>query len=307
MSLKTALVAAAAALLCRTPAYAVISPGSPADHAPLTVVYRPPSSPDDPRSEYFHALLRLALNETRKADGPFVMRPAGFPISQRRAVALVRQNRLLDVVWTMTTPVTERRLQAIRIPLLRGLLGYRVLVSADAHAASFARIHSLKRLATLTAVQGTGWPDVRILRANGLKVVTAPDYRGLFRMVASGHADYFPRSVAEAGVELRSMGVPGLTIVPGLVLHYVAPIYFFVNRRDTALAQRIREGLQRALSDGSFMRLFRTNPDTQQALAWLRHGHHVVLQLRNPLLPKDTPLSDTNLWYHPSRRTVTLR
>ncbi len=73
---------------------------------------------------------------------------------------------------------------------------------------------------------------------------------------------------------------------------------FFVNRHDTALARRVHEGLQRALADGSFMRLFLTNPDTQQALSWLRHGDHVVLDLRNPLLPKDTPLSDAKLWYH---------
>lgn len=300
-SISRALQGFVLIFLCLPPAMVYAAPSNKislsTEKQPLEVISRPPSVVNDPRFHYFYQLLKLALSETRTTDGGFVIKEAPFKISQQRAIALVKKGQFINILWTMTTPSVERTLKAIRIPLLRGLLGYRVLVIKANRANQFSNIDSLSGLSRLMAVQGTGWPDVTILRANGLKVVTAPVYKGLFRMVEAGHVDYLLRSVAEAGVELRSLGVHGLIVDPKIVLHYVAPIYFFVKKDNTALAARLRRGLKKAIKDGSFEKLFRKEEATKLALDWLERGKHKIFQLKNPILPKDTPINNTAYWY----------
>lgn len=274
---------------------------------PTVIVYQGPLSGTDTRDQdYYFELLQLALEKTRRSHGEYVLEPAPFTMLQGRAIRSLEQQQYLDVLWTMTTPERERKLLPVRIPLARGLLGYRALIIRKQDVTRFAALRQLDDLAGLRAVQGHDWPDTIILRANGLQVTTGSSDTAMFDMLRLGRVDYFPLGVNEAWTELTQLHDANLIVSDNILLHYTAPIYFFVNRHNTALAERIETGLRRALADGSYLALFRRHPTTREALQRLAQGHWRVLELANHQLPAATPLHDPALWYRPGGQGVAL-
>lgn len=73
--------------------------------------------------------------------------------------------------------------------------------------------------------------------------------------------------------------------------------YFFVNKQDTKLAQAINTGLERALANGQFDRLFYAFNGAQIRQA--RLAQRTVIELHNPQLPEGTPLGRKALWFDP--------
>jgi hypothetical protein len=262
-----------------------------ATSAPLQVRYPAEESNRDLRRAYPLAVLKLALDRSGQA---YTLTPARPRASQQRVLQLVEQRQGLDVAWSVTTQARERRLRAVRFPIDRGLVGWRVLLVRRADAAAFARVDSVAGLRPLLAAQGHDWPDLAILRGNGLRVAAGTSYDGLFAMLARGHIDYLPRSVAEAGDELAARPELALQIEPHLLLHYPSALYFFVHPDNSTLAGALATGLQRAERDGSLARLFDRTYGAH--LAALHLPERRVLRLDNPLLPADTAWRDTPAW-----------
>lgn len=249
----------------------------------LVVHYRAPEGAADRRHEYFRQVLALALDKTRTDFGDFQVVSTDFPVSQARAFELLKQGKVVDVVWTMTTDGRENEALAVRVPLLKGLLACRVLLIHADDRERFSRITTLDELRRFSAVQGAGWPDTDILKANGMQTVVASDYDGMFHMLAERRIDFFPRSVMEVGTELETFDDLRLAVAPGLALQYEAPIYFFVAPGNHALHERLSVGLARAASDGSFDALFSTQPGNAHAQRILASIER-VFHFRNPLL-----------------------
>jgi ABC-type amino acid transport substrate-binding protein len=122
-------------------------------------------------------------------------------------------------------------------------------------------------------------------------------YTDIFLKLAGGRIDYFPRSVQEIWTELGTHVDSGFAVEPSIALHYPAAMYFFVNRNNAALANDIRQGLERALADGTFEALFQRHfgPALKRAALDKRQ----VFELGNPLLPAETPLANRRLWWRP--------
>lgn len=271
------------ALAC---AAAALAPRGAAS-APLRVVYPAAESSSDARRAYPSAVLRLALEH---AGRPFVLQSSQVPATQERALRMVATGDELDVVWTVPTDARERALRAVRFPIDRGLIGWRVLLVRRGHEASFAQVRTAAALAPLRAAQGHDWPDLPVLRHAGLDVHAGTDYDGLFAMLARGRIDYLPRSVLEVGDELARPGNGKLAIEPRLLLRYPSALYFFVNRRNVALATALEQGLARADADGCLDKLFHATYD--EVLAPLRLPQRTVIQLANPVWtppPRSTP------------------
>lgn len=253
----------------------------------------------DKRNDYYIALLTLALEKTQAKYGRFRLEMNENSMLQARALLNVANKQFVDVVWTMTSKEREGALLPIRIPLLKGLLGYRILIIREEDKDRFKRVQTLDNLSELVAGQGLDWPDVSILRANGLTVTVGASYDGLFDMLKAGRFDYFPRGMNEPWTEVKAHKEKGFVVEERLLLKYPAPTYFFVHKGNVALANRINEGLLLAIEDGSFDAIFYEHPANKGIFKRTNIKKRKVFELRNPLLPTETPLDDHRLWHLP--------
>jgi hypothetical protein len=151
---------------------------------------------------YFIDVLQLAIDKSTSQSGPAKRLVVDIPMEQQRQLKSLDDN-ILDVMWAMTSIHLEKDALPVRIPLLKGLLGYRVLVVRKDQQQAFSAITQLSQLKQLTAVQGFGWSDVQILQDNGFKVEVSSWYDTIYKSLNSGFYDYFPRSVLEVGAEFK--------------------------------------------------------------------------------------------------------
>lgn len=250
----------------------------------------------DPQLAYVRRVVELALSRT---GSKLEIRPVDLDMAQGRTLVELAAGRSpVDVMWTVTDRQREASgLLPVRIPIDRGLMGWRLLLVRRSELAQWRRVRSLKDLRPYLAGQGHDWPDTDILRANGLRVGTSSGYEALFRMLAAGRVDYFPRSILEIDAEMAGGRYPELAIAPELMLHYPAAAYLFVSPTRPDLAAELKAGLEVAVADGSFQRLHR-----EQYGALLK-AHPLspdrVLRLSNPQLPPETPLQRRELWLQP--------
>ncbi|MFG0379795.1 substrate-binding periplasmic protein [Pseudomonas sp. zbq_18] len=246
------------------------------------------------RPRYPLALLQLALD---KAGSPLRIKPSRHHMEQDRALLNLEQGTAVDVVWTMTSIEREQRLLPVRIPIDKGLYGWRIAFVRKTRSELLNNIDSLAELRQLRAGQGHDWPDTDILRHHGLPVEVSSSYDSLFLMLRADRFDYFPRAVLEARDELAHINASDLVMDRHLVLHYPTALYFFFARERPELAETVRQGLELAIADGSFEALFQRYHAADLALAHLQQRQ--VIELSNPLLPPLTPLQRPELWYRP--------
>jgi hypothetical protein len=254
-----------------------------------------PEFEGDHRYDYALQLLQLALS---KVATEYRLQPAETPMNQERQVLEIEAGRSIDVGPIPSSAEREARLLPIYIPINKGLLGWRLGLIRKGDQGLVAGVNTLSDLKRLRLAQGQEWPDTQILRANGIDVITAPRYEGLFKMLTGKRFDYFPRSMMEIWEE-QALNADTLDVEPHLALHYFYDAYFMVNRKNTRLAQDIGDGLERAIADGSFDKLFR-----QYFGEWLRKARletRTVIELTNPLLTPGTPSNRPELWYDAKR------
>ncbi|MGB4073256.1 hypothetical protein [Pseudomonas sp.] len=249
---------------------------------------------DEFRSRYMLAQLQLALE---KAHSPLRLQPTHYSMEQERALINLERNERLDVVWSMTSREREQRLLPVRIPLDKGLFGWRIALLPSDAPQRFKDVQGLADLRQFTAGQGHDWPDSEILRRQGLPVKVSASYGSLFRMLQAQRFDYFPRSVIEIWDELDHPRGRPLVADPYVLLHYPAAMYFFFSPQRPELAETVRQGLELALADGSFEQLFQTHFAASLQRANLAQRR--VIELNNPLLPSATPLQRRELWFTP--------
>lgn len=264
----------------------------PAHARPAAEVRFPvPEFKDDRRYDYVLELLQLALSKSGTA---YRIVPAAFPMNQERQVKELENGRNIDVAPIPSSAEREARLRPVMIPLNKGLLGWRIGLIRKGDQASFLKVRTLDDLKQVRVAQGQEWPDTGILQANGIDVITATGYEGLFKMLTAGRFDYFPRSVKEIWDEQAS-NADTMEVEQHLALHYVYDAYFMVNRRNERLALDIENGLERSIKDGSFDRVFMAYYGERLRKANLKQ--RTVIEIRNPLLTPRTPLHRPELWY----------
>lgn len=263
---------------------------------PATVVYPRHLPQQDNQVNYFIELLSLAL---ARSGTRYTATPTRSEMVQSRALLEMHSGQpSIDVFWTMTHPERERSLIPIRVPLDRGLIGWRLCLIRGAQPGLLRQVRDLTGLARFTAGQMHDWPDTDVLRANGLQVRISTHYQGLFEMLSRGRFDYFPRALFEIDAELAAFSGTsgsGLAIDPTLLIHYPAALYLFVRPGRPRLAADLTYGMESLVADGTFERL------SQQQFGGLLRRHNIdkrrVLRLHNPLLPPDTPLNRRPLWW----------
>ncbi|WP_218573270.1 ABC transporter substrate-binding protein [Pseudomonas sp. L-22-4S-12] len=247
---------------------------------------------------YVLELLRQALD---KSGAGHQLQPSARDMPQSRAEQALEQNDgSLQVMWAMTSREREQALLPIRIPLDKGLTGWRVALVREEDRHWLQTVRQLADLKLMRFGQHSDWPDTAILRSNGLQVVTSQDYANLFRMLNAGRFDLFPREVLVAWDEQARAEAEGLKLAVDehIVLHYPSALYFFTSRARADLAADIGRGLEAMIADGSFERLFDAHHGA--SLRQARLDRRLVIELQNPDLPQLTPFSRRELWHQPA-------
>ena len=257
-----------------------------------TVVYypRPESGPSEP-ARYGQKLLEEVL---KRAGGNYRVERYLVRMHQVRAIEHLKSGEGIDVLNTMTSIAREQDMLPIRIPIDKGLIGWRLMLIRQSQAATFGAVTSLDDLKKLTAGQGKDWPDTQVLNAGGLRVYGTSDYTSLFKLLENGRIDYFPRGVTEAWADL-ALHPHNLMVEPTIALRYPTAIYFFVRKGNTRLAADISAGLEKMIADGSFEKLFQEYYGATIRRA--RFKDRRIFELPNPVQPPGMPLERKNLWY----------
>lgn len=247
---------------------------------PVTTIYELQYSPHRELVEY-------ALKITEPEYGPATLVFAEQMTQARVQQVLVHKNGL-DMAVFAPDPEREETLLPVYFPLSSGLLGYRVCLIREGQQEKFNHITRLADwlAAELLIGQGAKWPDVEVLRANGITVTTNPIPPLLYDMLRQDRFDCFARGVNEVGYELQQPFTNGLELEKRLLLYYPQPAMLFVSPRQPTLATRLTLGLTRAWYDG-----FMQQHISQQygaLLNQLRCEQRHILMLHNPLLSEQT-------------------
>lgn len=259
----------------------LIAASGPARAQDLIVTLRAPDSDTDQRNAYIRDAVQLALDKTRATDGPYRLQLSS-PMNKRRAMLEAAQQASPNFLL-VTGPDAGRSagLVPVLFPIHLGVNRYRVCF---VHAPSRALVReatTLAAVARLRHVQGRGWADVDILRANGFTVADLNGYESLFQTVALGRADLFCRSVLEVGQELQShLDVKDLALDDSLLLVYDLPQYLYTHAGNQAVVDRITRGLRLAHADGSLQALLRQH--LHPSLPMLNLGARRMMMLTVP-------------------------
>lgn len=249
------------------------------------------------KSAYPIGLLKLALSLSGKRYEVEYL--PDVPTAKRQAEMVHRGN--LSVFWISTTQELEESYRPIRIPIYKGLLGYRIFLIRKDDQPRFSQARTLADLQDLTAGQGQFWADTEILRNAGLKVATSTKDEGLFYMLDGKRFDYMPRGVPEPWDEIKAHPDLNLTVERELMLIYPSPSYFFVSRNNPQLAEDLEHGLNAAVASGEFDRYFYSSPMIQSVLKEANLKGRRAIHINNPNLNENTPQSRKELWFNPEQ------
>ncbi len=249
----------------------------------------------DHRYSYEIELLERALALTDEEYGPAVATPKTYSTHLRGIFALTRGK--IDVVFLGTSIRYEEDFLPVRIPVLQGLLGYRLLLTTRDKLSKIDTLNTLAQLQKdVIAGFGLHWEDARILRHNQLLMVESSHYTTIFKSLYSGTVDYVPRGLNEVFNELEEQKKysSDIALSKDAAIFYPHLRYFFVAKYNHALAERLQKGLVMALEDGSFKSIF--DKHFGHLKSYLETHQHQVIALENPYLPLELPLVQVDWW-----------
>ncbi len=251
-----------------------------ANTAPFSTIVTPQNSltAADQFDDYFSQLLHLALLKTELTDGKFLLHAHPIWYSDKRRLTALTEGKI-DVLWSNTSSELENSAQAIKIPLLKNLNDYRLLLIRKEDQALFSQINTVEDLRKLKGGMNPQWPDFAVMKANQLPLVTSVAYESFFNMLAAKRFDYFSRGIYQIQIEADSHTHLNLVIAEHLMLSYPSGFYFFVDKKNKKLAQRIERGLHAAIEDGSFDTLFYSFPKYRWGMEQVNNPQRKVIDL----------------------------
>jgi len=254
----------------------------------------PKISDNDVRYHYPSDLLKFLLDKTGK---DYRLTTTESFYSQARAVESLKANRI-QIYWMGTSAKAEKELRAVRYPIYRGLMGFRVFIINKEHQARFRTIFNLSDLQRLTGVQGIGWSDVAILEASKLHQ-QEHHYETAFQLIQAKRVDYFSRSIHEAFLEVDSRidKYPDISVDDQLLLTYPFAMFFFTGKDNSGLADLLQEGFEISYQDGSFVEFFYTHPVIKGVIEKSNLQSRVRIDIPNHTLSKESKSIPQRFWH----------
>jgi len=248
--------------------------------------------PGDGNPYYIEIMLAHALSYSPKKE--YKIEYYGEYLPKLRALNQIASKQGIDIIAAGATREREALLRPIRFPLLKGLYGWRIPLVNNKYKDLFKGPLSLQAFKQLKPGQLHSWSDTKVIESNGIEVIKGSSFKGLFQMLANERFDYFPRSVLEVEREyLENKHLP-LAIDQHIIIQYPTAYYYYVHKENVALAQDIQFGLEQALKDGSFERIFMEH--YSDAVKYIKNSERRIYKLDNPFLSEETPLNRKELW-----------
>lgn len=251
----------------------------------------------DKRMLYKLEVLKTSLEKTKADYGDYAIVERALLAVKKRAVVEVQSGENINVMMAVTTQALEDALLPIRIPIRRGLLEHRLLVTTKNNVELFSTVKNLQQLKTLTLGLKKSWAMTDVLKYHGFPIFETNTLDGLFKMLSAGRIKYMPRGINEIYDEIdsRSATLTNLAVEPRLMLSIKSPYYIFVSPKFPKLAKRIEEGLEIMVADGTLKQIF--NRFYGEKIKKAQLSKRIMIELTNPNLPKNIPFDRKELWF----------
>ncbi|WP_157964584.1 diguanylate cyclase [Algibacillus agarilyticus] len=246
----------------------------------------------EPKDAYHVDLLKFLFKNSAK----YQLEPNSGPVVESRQEVELQTGALSIAAFAAGSRI-EDILMPIRIPILKGLLGHRLLIIRDGEQARFSKIRNFDDLVRFKAGQGQMWSDTQILLSAGIPTVSELKYNNLFYMLEGSRFDYFPRGIHEPFSEIASRRELNLAVEPEIMLVYPLPLYLFVGKQNAELGRDTERMLEATIADGSFDEFFFNHPLIKDVLQKANIKQRRIIRIDNPHLTAQTPLDRKELWF----------
>ncbi len=265
-----------------------------------TINIEAPKSKYDTNHKYYYNLIQKILDITEKEYGKSNIQ-YNRAYEQRRMFINLKKDKEINLVWAGVSLERDKDFLSVKIPLTKGLLGYRLFIINKKNIKLFDAIENISDLKKLKACQAVHWPDTDILEFADLNVLKNTNYERMFLQVLKGRCDYFPRGISEAHreVEARKEVYQDLLVYEKIILYYPFPMYFFFNKNNQGLKDRIEKGLRIMINNGSFDEYLKTSKNTKKLFPLDKWMNVKIFKLKNPYLPIDSDPNNEKLWILP--------
>lgn len=251
----------------------------------------------DKRIHFKNEILKTALNLTKEEFGDYRIEVHNYYMNAKRGFMELNAGKTINVYFALTQSKWEEQAIAIRIPVRRGLVSYRLLIINKKDAKEFSTISTLDELKEKRAGVNNGWTTYPIMENQHFNIVDVDDYDGMFNMLSVNRFDYLVRGVNEVFEEIdqRKVYSSNLMIEPNLAIYIPAITYVFVSKREPRIARRLQRGLELMSINGDLERIFDTFYADSLRKAEL--DKRKILYIENPSLPTTAPLHIDHLWF----------
>ncbi len=218
---------------------------------------------NEPHLHHARALTRAAL-QAAGMETTWVDAPNG---NERRNLFMITTGQthldFMPATPTRLRLVQAGKLRVIKVPLDRGLLGYRLNLLLASQRDKLAQVKTAADLADFSMGQNVGWMDIEIYRAAGIptKEVKRWSHGEFAEQMEAGFLDLFPLGLEESlnyFLPHFQLKYPQLTADPYLLVRY--PWYRFVwvspHPDADALYGALQRGFDSLVNDGSFLRIW---------------------------------------------------
>lgn len=250
----------------------------------------------DERQQYNQEVLHTALKLTIPEFGEYKFAPFSSSIPLSRLRTIINKGEIANLAIAVTTPEWEELTTPIRIPIRRGILNYRLLMTTKEKLKEFENVNTLEQIKEKWACVGRQWSTTRTLIALDFNINNAFEDNSILKMLSKERCDYVPRGVHEIYMELdkRKKNMPNLVAEPNIALFMPSPFYIFVSPNEPRLIKRLTLGLEKMVEQGILEEM--VNKYYGHYLKQAKLSERKLINVGNPVLPKETPLNRKELW-----------
>lgn len=247
------------------------------------------------RADYEAQLIQHLLKISEDRYGAFELSISRAEFNYDRALRELSTGNDLNVFANpVSRSLTSSKYQPLLLkePIMKGLLGYRVLIIREQDEAKMAQVRSISDLNKFSAGQLSYWLDKEIYDANRIKLATAPSLELIFDMLRRERLDYIPLGAGEVDTILNQyqLSDDSFTTSESLAIYYPFPVFLHISKTTPELKDRFEYALKKAKKDGSYNTLF--SKFFRKSEEYLQNSSLKLVVLENPQLGK---LADNNM------------